>query len=111
MHILIHALSMREYGGTARHLRALVPALERYSPGTTDSLVINSDFRFPVESPNVRVERVPMGVSVRRAAWDQIVLPMLARRLNADAVWCLLGFGSARGRIPQIVFERDATYY
>ena len=109
--ILIHALSLREHGGTARHLRSFLPSLSAYSPSVQYVLCVNADFAVPGEYSNIRILRIPIRADMRRVWWDQVMLPKVARLELVDAIWCLLGFGSMRPSVPQITFQRAPTYY
>lgn len=111
LHILIHALAVRQHGGTARHLFNFLPALGEYSPENYYTLYVDEDALLPQIPPNITVHRVSVRSSWRRVIWDTTKLPAIAKQKNVDAIWNLLGFGMLDTSIPQIMFQRVPGYY
>jgi glycosyltransferase involved in cell wall biosynthesis len=102
---------MREFGGTARHLRQFLPALGEHAQGHEFFLYVNSDFPVLDVPENVEIVPVDIRFNLGRVWWDQIQLPEAAREERADAIWCLLGFGSLHPPVPQLLFQRNPVYY
>lgn len=112
MKILIHALAVRQHGGTARHLLSFVPALGRYGTQDEYSLYVDRDARLPSSIPaNITVHRVYVRSSLGRVNWDTFHLPQIAQQMQADAIWNLVGFGAFKSPVPQIMFQRAPGYY
>lgn len=88
-----------------------MPALGAYSRNEQYVLIVNSQFALKTDAPNVQVRSVNIKRDVTRVWWDQTELNRVARSEHVDAIWCLLGFGSLRPPVPQVVFQRNAVYY
>lgn len=111
MRILIHALAVRQYGGTARHLFNFIPALGAHGAEHQYLLYVDHAALLPTLPTNVTVEQVSVRAALGRVAWDVQQLPRLVRQTRADAVWNLLGFGALDAGAPQIMFQRAPGYY
>lgn len=111
MRILIHALAASEIGGSDRHLRGMLSALEEFSPHVNFLVYINDSFRIPNTPRNVVIRSVPVHGTWYRLFWDQLVLPKIIRKERVGVIWATLGFGSLRPPVPQIYFQRNAVYY
>lgn len=111
MRILIHALAVRQHGGTARHLTNFIPALGEYGADNQYILYIDQDFSLPSVPPNVIVHSASIQSSWHRVLWDVYCLPKIAKQTHVQAIWNLLGFGMLDTSIPQIMFQRVSTYY
>lgn len=111
MHILIHALAVRQHGGTARHLYNFLPALGEYGTDHQFTIYVDRQALLPTIPANVTVYPISVRSSVGRIIWDVQQLPVAARQAGADAIWNLLGFGALGAGVPQIMFQRAPAYY
>jgi len=111
LQILIHALAVRQYGGTARHLFNFIPALGKYGADHRYLLYVDRDALLPPLPANVQVQQIGVRSSLGRVHWDVQQLPQFVRQSKADAVWNLLGFGALDAGVPQIMFQRAPGYY
>lgn len=111
MRILIHALAWRHHGGSDRHLRGLLAALAKTSPDIEYVLCVDASFDVPNAYHNIIFRKVDARSTWRRIWWDQVLLPRAAKAKRADAIWAVLGFGSAWPTAPQVIFLRNAIYY
>jgi len=111
LHILIHALAVRQYGGTARHLFNFLPALGEYGAEHEFILYVDKQAQLPAIPANVTVHPITVRSSLGRVRWDVQQLPTVVREKRADVVWNLLGFGALDAGVPQIMFQRAPAYY
>lgn len=111
MRILIHALAASEIGGSDRHLRGMMSALEEFGEEANFLLYINKSFRLANILPNVEVRSMSVHGAWYRLFWDQVILPKIVKEEGIDVIWATLGFGSLRPPVPQIYFQRNAVYY
>lgn len=109
MRVLVNAVAAK-MGGALGHLRTLVQELEaRRSPHEWTFLIDASVVDLP--SRTVRVEAVETGGTAARAAADQVLVPLWARRGRADVLVSLLNHGPRVAGVPHIVFQRNAWYF
>jgi glycosyltransferase involved in cell wall biosynthesis len=111
MRILINALAWRQHGGSDRHLRGLLAALAKTSPDIEYVLCVDAGFDVPNVYHNIIFRKVDARSTWRRIWWDQVILPRAAKAKRADAIWAVLGFGSAWPTTPQVIFLRNTLYY
>jgi len=111
MRILIHALAWRQHGGSDRHLRGLLEALAKTTPDIEYVLFVDAGFDVANVYHNIIFRKVDARSTWRRIWWDQVLLSRAAKAERADAIWAVLGFGSAWQTIPQVIFLRNAIYY
>lgn len=111
MHILIHALAVRQHGGTARHLFNFLPALGEYGADHQFTIYVDEQALLPTIPANVVVQPISVRSSLGRVLWDVRHLPKVIQKAKADAVWNLLGFGALDAGVPQIMFQRAPAYY
>ncbi len=111
MHILIHALAVRQHGGTARHLFNFLPALGAYGAEHQFTIYVDQQALLPEIPQNISVRQISVRASLGRVLWDVRQLPAVVRQTKADAVWNLLGFGALDAGVPQIMFQRAPAYY
>jgi len=119
MHVLVHALAARRFGGAARHLHGFLRALEDWASDVQFTVFVEREFLVQKgsvgydRSPKVTVVPVASESAARRVYWDQVTLPRLARQRRADAIWSILGFGPGWNSSPVSIlnFQRTPTYY
>ncbi len=109
--ILIHALAASEIGGSDRHLRGMMSALEEFGEEANFLLYINKSFRLANIPSNVEVRSMSVHGAWYRLFWDQVMLPKIVKEEGIDVIWATLGFGSLKPPVPQIYFQRNAVYY
>ncbi len=111
MRILIHALAVRQHGGTARHLLNFLPALGAVTPEHHYTLYVDQEALLPAMPANITVHQLSVRTAWQRLWWDVQELPAAVKQTQSDAVWNLLGFGALNAGVPQIMFQRAPGYY
>lgn len=108
LRVLIPALSAKSYGGDS-YFRSLLPVLSRRRD--IEPVIVASDDRYaPLCSGGVRLEVVSVPVLFRgpaRVAWEQVMLPRLARRHGASVVYTANNSGLVGSSIPCVIAVRN----
>ena len=110
MRILIHALSVKQRGGSDRHLGNFLPALEMIENINEYFLYVDEDYPIGQRARNIHVTQLSVNSPARRLWWDQVTLPRIAREQHIDLIVALLSFGSARPPCPQIAYLRNPLH-
>ncbi len=108
LRVLISAVSAKSYGGDS-YFRSLLPVLS--SRSGTECVVIAPDDRYatlcrgPVRLEVVSIPKVFRGPA--RAAWDQAMLPRLARRHGASVIYTAANSGVIGSSVPCVIAVRN----
>jgi glycosyltransferase involved in cell wall biosynthesis len=100
-------------GGVGRYVDELLP---RLVAAGTDVVVVcqpRDEAHFARLLPGVPLHRAPAGVARRpaRLLWEQVGLPLLARRVRADVLHCPHYTLPLATRVPVVVTLHDATFF
>lgn len=114
MRVLIDATAVpADRGGVGRYVDELVPELDRL--GTDLVLAVQSRDvpHYRALAPRARVVGAPAAVARRpvRMAWEQTLLPLLARRVGADVVHSPHYTMPVVAGRPVVVTLHDATFF
>jgi glycosyltransferase involved in cell wall biosynthesis len=111
MRVVINAVAAR-MGGAATHLPNFLQTAGRRYPDDSFIACVNSDWRLPDLSPNVRlVDAGRLRNRVGHALWDQWGIARAASRERADVLLSLLNFGPIQPPVPHVVLERNPVYF
>jgi glycosyltransferase involved in cell wall biosynthesis len=100
-------------GGVGRYVDELLP---RLVAAGTDLVVVcqpRDEAHFARLLPGVPLHRAPASVARRpaRLLWEQVGLPLLARRVRADVLHCPHYTLPLATRVPVVVTLHDATFF
>ncbi len=114
MRVLIDATAVpADRGGVGRYVDELVPELDR--AGTDLVLAVQSRDvdHYRALAPGARVVGAPPAITRRpvRMAWEQLLLPRLARRVGADVLHSPHYTMPLLARVPVVVTLHDATFF
>jgi len=113
MRILLNSLGAN-MGGTVRHLRGFLPALERHDSENEYLLLIRDSLPNFGSYENIDIVRIPKSVAsgtVSRFFLDNLAIPGFAKLSSVDAIVSLVNFGPLYSPVPHIVFQRNALYF
>jgi glycosyltransferase involved in cell wall biosynthesis len=110
--VLVNASSAR-LGGGITVLKHLLPALAAEDAGGNEYVVVaRAEVRAQLDPghPRVRFVAAALGEgAVRRALWEQLLLPALARRERAEVVLAPGGVATLAGAPPQILLIQNVA--
>lgn len=114
MRVLIDATAVpADRGGVGRYVDELVPELDR--AGTDLVLAVQSRdvAHYRSLAPSARVVGAPARIASRpvRMAWEQMLLPRLARRVRADVLHSPHYTMPVASPVPVVVTLHDATFF
>lgn len=114
MRVLIDATAVpADRGGVGRYVDELVPELDR--AGTDLVLAVQSRdvAHYRALAPDARVIGAPARITSRpvRMAWEQTLLPRLARRVRADVLHSPHYTMPLASPVPVVVTLHDATFF
>jgi glycosyltransferase involved in cell wall biosynthesis len=100
-------------GGVGRYVDELLP---RLVAAGTDLVVVcqpRDEAHYARLLPGVPLHRAPAAVARRpvRLLWEQVALPLLARRVRADVLHCPHYTLPVVARVPVVVTLHDATFF
>ncbi|QXD16177.1 glycosyltransferase family 4 protein [Rhodocaloribacter litoris] len=116
MHVLINAASAN-MGGALTYLINVVRQLPARAPENRFTVVLPAASRPKVETfgpfPNVTLVDYPHADTggLARNYFDQVEIPRMVRRLQADVLFSSTGFGTFRSPCPQVLLVRNAAYF
>jgi glycosyltransferase involved in cell wall biosynthesis len=117
-HVVLNALFLdpSASGGPETYLRGLVPALARERPGARLTLVTTRSGAAALRSDGwtdwADVLELPCedGQRLRRTWAEQVLLPRLARRLDADVLHSVASLAPIRAGVPAAITLHDVTF-
>lgn len=118
MRILVDALFLRpgENGGGETYIRGLMSGLSSLDQENTYLLLVGAESRDAFRSLGAnfetRVIKLKRGSIIQRLAYEQTVLPIVARRWRADVAFFpanMMSLGVAAFGIPSVVTIHDAS--
>lgn len=110
MRLLVNAVGART-GGGVRHLSPFLHSLGAIRPTWRFQVVLNKDAATGLDGGNIQTlyRAIPEGLNARRLIWDQIQVPRLANSM--DVLLSPMNFGALGVRRPQIIWQRNPTYF
>lgn len=116
MHVALNAVHLvpGETGGLEIYARRLIPALEEVDPGLRLTVFAGPFAVRELEREGWRAELVPVHVDARSRARsvisEQLVLPRLVRKADADLLHNLMNTAPTRSPVPQVTTIHDLIY-
>lgn len=101
-------------GGTETYVRHIVPRLGALLPDVRIVVAANRSAaeRVRAFAPGEVVALDRVSDSAASWAWGTVVeTPRLARRLDADLIWCPANFGPVRSAVPTVLTLHDTIYH
>lgn len=111
LRVLISGLTARNYGGDS-YFRSILPVLSRMGD-RLECLLVHSDDSYDALCPRdgaVRVLHTDIPLPFRgtaRVAWEQLLLPRLARRHGASVIYTACNSGLVTRDLPCVVAIRN----
>jgi glycosyltransferase involved in cell wall biosynthesis len=117
-HVMLNALFLDPAvsGGPETYMRAIVPALARERPSARLTVVTTRSGAAALRRDGwtewADVCELPCedGQRLRRTWAEQVLLPRLARRLDADVIHSLANLAPLRPRVPAAITLHDVTF-
>ena len=109
-HFVISALSAVAYGGYT-YFRNLLPVLAKVDPVNRYTVLVKPGHleELKVRADNMVFMPVPSAdaSAMKRTTWEQLVLPGLLKRWNADAIYTANNVGILRCEVPVVIAVRN----
>ncbi len=111
MKILINGLADSKGGGVT-HLKNFISALVKIGSKNEYFLYLNKNISIDIEADNLKI--IPCKNSnksyMHRLIWDQIIINIVAKRINADYIFSMFNYGSIRSVAKQIVWQNSPAF-